>query len=258
MTNISDVREVQVNNVLHFLGNLSSGYYNSLGIVSINLKDEQFKYFSYDIDKSQLFSSELYRAVLVALFTDFINKVKFDEAFQEENLDRDSFFEYIDSFKIAGDLNSIDYDKIRNLVPSCVNDKEVLINVYYILRMIQQSLYTNEYENYMHLFAEVNNFDVRNEMRIAIDSHDNAKEKNALLNEFIVASIVKYPEIEAKKNGAKGSDLIFSYVKHGHIRAVTNDNNLRDRVSNNLSRLDAYNIVLSPPLKFSVTWKNSL
>lgn len=228
---VENVREQRVNEVLRRLGSLSTGYYNSSGIISKNMHPDEFKFFSFDLKPDELFEKGLYKSILSAVLTDFINKVRFDPKWEKLKLDSDSFFEYIDYLGVSSpDVSSIDYDRLRSFIK--VDDNDALINVYYILSMIQQSLFTNDREIYERLRTDACNLGDRQLLKDAINFYDIQKGKKDLLDEWILVTMKKYYKGNSK--GFLGKDLIFSYLERDNVNAITCDNNLRKRVPNNL------------------------
>lgn len=243
---MDDVKKSNIDTILDLLGNLSIGYYNSNGIVLTNMRDEYFREFSFNIDPEQLFESEIYRYSLAAVLTDFINKVRYDINWESQQLDRDSFFSYIDYLGVNDDVFSIDYDRLRRFIREEDKDVEFLVNVYYILKMIQQSLCTNDLNVYNYFESEAKNEESRKEVKNAIDLYDLNKGKKNLLDEWILTTMIKYPKVASfSQKVTNGTDLIVSYLSYGNAIVVTNTNSLRDRVSNGLKPEEALRIIES-------------
>lgn len=254
---IEEIREQQVNQALYDLGNLSVRYYNSSGIIRENITSEQFKVFSFDLEQNKLFSNGqgngIYKSTLSAVLTDFINKVRYDPKWEKVNLDRDSFFNYFDYLGIGNpDVFSIDYDKLRSFINVEDKDNEVLVDVYYILIMIQQSLYTNDQSCYEKLVSDASNLEFRQKLKNAINFYDMQKGKQSLLNEWILVTMKKYYKGSPAGKGFLGKDLILDYLKSGYVYAITSENDLRNRVSKNLKPEDILGIMES-----SVIYKKS-
>ena len=67
--------------------------------------------------------------------------------------------------------------------------------------------------------------------------------KEELLKEFILTTMKKYPiGYDSTKPSKSGIDFIYSYLK-GNDRAVTRDFDLRNRMKNEISREEAFQII---------------
>lgn len=161
-------REDQINYILSHIYNLSVSPLPSSGVVSMNLSEEQTKFFTFGRERDNLFGNQLYLKVLYALLRRYDESVKREE---DVKLGVDGLFEYIDSHFSLTNAYGTDYEWLRSLLPE--NDKNninALVDAYYIALMIQQSIMTNEERVYQFCVDRASNGANRNEISNAIFS----------------------------------------------------------------------------------------
>ena len=162
------MREKQINTILRHIHDLSISPLQSSGVVSMNLNEEQVKYFTFGKDEQNLFAGARYKKVLFALLRDYDEAVK---RVENVGLGADGLFDYIDSHFSITNLSESDYGWILGLLPD--RDKgnnEAIVDAYYIVLMIQQSIMTDSEQVYQNLFVLASDNDRRTEIKNAIAS----------------------------------------------------------------------------------------
>lgn len=185
-----------------------------------------------------------YNCYVSSLIADYINTKK------EENVDVDcinirSFYNYVNSVVQMDDV-VLNLDKINSLLADDKKGKSVfLADVCIMNNLLKLSLCCNNMDRFWEFYDEVKKVSNRNGLEWAINNQLESKTKEELFKEFILITMKKYPVGHNKRQpNLSGFDYIISYL-NGNLKAVTRDKNLRERVSNNLSPFDVYDIVIN-------------
>lgn len=162
------MRKGQINTILSYIHGLSISPLQSSGVVSMNLNEEQVKYFTFGKDEQNLFAGVRYKKVLYALLRDYDEAVK---RMENVELGADGLFNYIDSHFSITNLSESDYEWIQGLLPN--DDKsnnDAVVDAHYIALMIQQSIMTDEERVYQNLVNMANNPSHRESIKNAISN----------------------------------------------------------------------------------------
>ena len=144
----------------------------------------------------------------------------------------DTFKYYVDYF-----LNN---DSFLLTLPGMVaNNSEYIAEAKSIVGLFKLSLDTNNIEDYFNFVEHGYNY-LYNNVNGYTSEEENKKE---LLKELILTTMKKYPigYDETNKN-LSGLDNIFSFM-NGYIDTITEENNLRQRVNNQLTGQDIMDII---------------
>jgi len=113
-----------------------------------------------------------------------------------------------------------------------------------IVDLIKTSLLSDNMQDYYYGYNRCVNTDKEQlSNNIKYGELNVVSNKEQLFKELILVTMKKYPKGYDRENpNVSGFDYIFDFL-YGNIRAVTRDNNLRNRVSQNLNMEDIYNII---------------
>ena len=165
MSNNFEKKEIKqdiVSDILSRLGNLSSSILNSSGIIKLNLKDNDLRQFTFGKNIDELFGQRGYVEVLYALLQKYINYVKYESNSEKDEFSALGLMDYIDSHLIIDNPNGNDYSWLCSLLPNdSKNNVDVVIDAYYIVLMIEQSLFTDEERVYQYLCGLANDVSKR-------------------------------------------------------------------------------------------------
>ena len=138
---------------------------------------------------------------------------------------------------------SNDFDKICSYLIDNFLDELSVVNAYFIVQLLKKSLVSNDFKDYEEFYRNACDKNIKNNVFYQYKNKDiNPKEK--LFQEMILTMMKKYPlGCDEEHKNISGYSYIMSFLKNGNRKAITRDNNLRNRVSENLNLNDIAKIV---------------
>lgn len=189
---------------------------------------------------SYAFDSSLsYNFYIASLIDDYIKKISKDTGKTINDVNLSSFYSYIDY--ISSNVSEIKRI-LKFKYEDDANDSNKVIDAYFVVDLLKKSLVSNNLNDYDQAYLNFCNVDRKRGISNIVSDEKNSS-KESLFQECILAMMKKYPlGSDPKHPNISGVDYIFSYLKGSKI-AITRDNNLRERVSSELSIQDIYDIV---------------
>ncbi len=164
-----------------------------------------------------------YNKCVSIVISDYINRM-YELGVSIEDITAESFYQYVDAF-------SKDSYKIESLTKSN-DDAEKNCEAVLALGLIKMSLRSNNIEDYFKYYEYA-----INEKKEMINNI-NINNKEELFKEMVLTTMKKRPKgFNLEDPEKSGLDFLNNYLT-GNINGITRDNNLRDRVKNNLSMSD--------------------
>ena len=172
--------------------------------------------------------STSYDNVVSHIIANYINRM-YEFGLELIDIDINSFYRYINAFMQ-------DKNNISNL-PFIEKNSEKETDATFILELLMKSLGSNNIDDYFKFYDYV--------QKIKHGRTNTTEDKEELFKEYVLTTLKKYPLGFDDKNPEKsGLDYIISFL-NGNINGVTRENNLRERVKNNLTPNDVANILNS-------------
>lgn len=193
-----------------------------------------------------------YNSYVSSIVADYINLAKTNNV-DIADVNIASFYRHVDNV-------SHNLVKMNSLLHKDKRKNMFLTDAYVMNDLLKLSLGSNNINDYYYLYDKVRDFEYRdclekkisskyieqlvgNTAEVIMSSNNMVEDKEELFKEFILTTMKKYPlKYDKSKPNLSGFDYIINYI-NGNENAVTRDNNLRDRVNNNLSKYDIYDIV---------------
>lgn len=161
-----------------------------------------------------------YNSCIAKIISDYINEMyKLNKTDDEINVN--TFYQYIESY-------SQKPEKISDL-PDINNNSKKLIDASLIVELIKYSLSSNNLEDYFNFYKYAIN------KKLKYNNITAEENKEELLKEVIITMMKKYYKGYDINNPEKSGIIQILLFLNGNIKAITNDNNLRERVKNNLT-----------------------
>lgn len=189
-----------------------------------------------------------YNGCLTELIYRYIKEMVNNSKFNIDEVNYNSFYHFVNSIS-----NNLDY--IKGL---CDYSKNIVCceNAYFVVNLIKLAITSNDMRDYYKYIEICKNDKIRNKVTSAfsrgdgyldfdslVDVNDNNKDKVELFNELILTTMKKYPKgYDPGYPNYSGLNYLNSFL-NGNFKAVTRDNDLRNRVHNNLKPDDVYAIV---------------
>ena len=174
-----------------------------------------------------------YNSCMASIISEYIND-RLGKKFNIDSINVNDFIVYLSEY-------SKNNDRI-----SCLGGYERETSIGYakmVVELLKLSLVSNKFSDYNSFFASAGMVDKERLTRRIINNDVLYDDKEQLFNEFILTTMKKYPKgFDAENPEYCGFDYISTYIS-GNIRGVTRDDNLRERISQDLSVQDIYAIV---------------
>lgn len=187
-----------------------------------------------------------YNMCLAQFISIYMNNVLNNKSCTIDDVNCESFYRYID--RLSKDLNCDRY-------LSGLGHHTSKEDAYLILNLIKLSLTSDKIDDFYKFVDMVKNNESRKKLRNAIRNNvdvfdinelfksDDFVDKEELFDDVILTTMKKYPMGYDKDNkNISGYNYINSFLK-GNYRGITRDKGLRDKVKNNLSQEDCFEIV---------------
>jgi len=183
---------------------------------------------------------------LSGMISDYINKMVKDPNVSYENVGFQGFYQFVNDV-------AENYERIENYLDSdekrSFNKIGNMADGYGIVRLLQRSMMTNDMRFFEEHFNYLNNQNARKDLINAFDQknrpqiRNNTDLKEGLVQEFILTTMKKYPlGSDPNYPDVSGYQYIYAYLK-GNDKAVTRDNDLRNRMKLFISRDEFYQII---------------
>ena len=152
---------------------------------------------------------------------------------------------------------SNDFSMLRELVNDDYYDYDErvdrTVDAYFVVQLLKTSLTSNNYKDYEAFYNSAINYNKKNNLRdfilsgkrqyIDVEETIQEDSKEELFQELILKTLKKFPlGYDKNEPDISGMNYIYSFL-NGNINAVTRDDNLRQRVSQNLSLSDIEAII---------------
>lgn len=228
LTNLNDARKLQAF--------IDSNKYIQSGLIKSNAFAFSERGLSYAYDGKLSFN--YYVSSMVA---DYVNQMGLDESVTIEDINLGSFYSYVDYV-------SKDISKIASLLAEKYKNSSLydgyLMDAYFIVDLLKKSLVSNRVNDYEQAYVDFSSNSKKREVNHIINGNK-TENKESLFQELILTTMKKYPlGSNSDYPNLSGFDYLYSFLK-GNKKAITRDNNLRERVNAQLSVEDVYNIVYS-------------
>lgn len=180
-----------------------------------------------------------YNFYVSSLIADYIN-ISVQKGIRISDINTNSFNSYLNV--VSKDLN-----RVASLLSKTeAQDDKKVIDAFNVIKLLQGRLASNNMKYFSSYYNALNNNTHKNQLSHSFKEDNEYTEildKDSLFSEFILTTMKKYPLGYDEKNpNVSGFNYIYSYLK-GNDKAVTRENNLRERINNNLSKEDIYSII---------------
>lgn len=236
LPNLEDAKKLQ-----NFIDNDA---YIQKGLMKGNVFSFQNNGISYAMD-----GMLSYNCYLSSLISEYINEMNVNQRVTVQDVSVHSFQQYVRN--ISNNFDSMKFHLLPQEKSSCYL-KENIADAYGIIRLLDMALSSNDMKKFEEHFQFLNHKMGRATLLEAIEngfelekasSEDNSKEE--LLKEFILTTMKKYPRgYDKKKTDVSGLQYILSYL-NGNDKSVTRDHDLRNRMKNEISRDEIWQIINS-------------
>lgn len=172
--------------------------------------------------------STSYDNIVSQVIANYINRM-YELGVELKDINANSFYQYISAFMQ-------DKNNIINL-PFVGKNNEKEKDATFILELLKNSLGSRNIDDYFEFYDWIQkNKNVKSTA---------PEDKEELFKEYILTTLKKYPKgFDDSDPEYSGLDYIMNFI-NGNINGVTRDNNLRERVRNNLTVNDIANILIN-------------